>query len=307
MRNDTILTAWEARLRTLLPTLRLRRNVPLRDLTSLRIGGPAALLAEPQTEEELSTLLRFCAEAEILPALLGAGTNVLVPDQGPAAALVIRTRGLDDVSVTGAGTILAGCGASLAALALFALREGRTGLEFAHGIPGTVGGGLYMNAGAYGGELGQTVQSVRFLHPDGTVEEIPGGEAEFAYRSSRFARMNGVILSGEFSVPEGDPEAIRARMDELAQRRRSSQPLDLPSAGSAFKRPQTGYAAAMIEQAGLKGLRVGGAEVSTKHAGFIVNVDSATAEEVKELVRRVQEAVRDRFGVTLEPEIRFWP
>ena len=204
------------------------------------------------------------------------------------------------------GRITAGAGVPLARLALFAQRSGLTGLEFAHGIPGTVGGGMYMNAGAYGGELVQVAVSARFLSADGTLRTFTGEEMELRYRHSVFMGLSGVIVSADFRLQPGDPEAILARMRELMERRRASQPLDLPSAGSTFKRPVGGYAAALIQNSGLKGFRVGGAAISEKHAGFVVNLGGATGADVLELIARVQARVKADSGIELEPEVRIW-
>ncbi len=291
----------ESRLHSALPGLKLERDVPLSKLTSFRIGGPAALVAYPKDETELIALVRL---ARGVPhCTLGAGSNVLAPDEG-YSGLVIRTK----ECLTGervAGTQLYVCaGTAMARAAVCAADAGLSGLEFAHGIPGTVGGGLFMNAGAYGGEMRQVATVTRFLHPDGRVETYCGEAQGFGYRSSAFQAMPGVILSTEFSLAPGDPAQIRETMRTLAQKRRASQPLELPSAGSAFKRPATGYAAALIDQAGLKGLRVGGAAVSEKHAGFLVNLGGATAADVRALLAAVQERVWEACGVRLEPEIR---
>ena len=286
------------------PGLTPEEQVPLSGYTSFAIGGPAAVLVQPENAGELAACLAVCAEAGQTPVILGSGTNVLAPDEG-LDRVVIRTRGLEQVTVTGDGLIRADCGLSLARLAKFAWDRGLAGLEFAQGIPGTVGGGVLMNAGAYGGEMAQVCTAVRFLGMDGSTRVFRGPDLGFGYRGSVFQSLDGVIVSAEFRLEPGDPREIKARMDDLAARRRASQPLELPSAGSTFKRPATGYAAAMIDQAGCKGLRVGGAAVSEKHAGFVVNLGGATAGDVRELMAQVQRRVFDRFGVELEPEVRF--
>lgn len=285
------------------PGLSLEQNAPLAGYTSFAIGGPAAVLAQPKSAGELAACLALCAQAGEEPVVLGSGTNVLVPDEG-LDRVVIRTRGLDQVALTQEGLIRADCGLSLARLAKFAWDQGLTGLEFAQGIPGSVGGGVLMNAGAYDGELSQVCVRTRVLLPEGTEAVYEGQDQGFGYRMSAFQNLGGVILGSEFRLVPGDRQAIRARMEELSVRRRASQPLELPSAGSTFKRPKTGYAAAMIDQAGCKGLRVGGAGVSEKHAGFVVNLGGATAKDVRELMTQVQRRVYDRFGVELEPEVR---
>ncbi len=299
------LTELYAALRAAAPELELRESEKLSQHTSFRIGGPAALFALPRTEQELQSLLKLSGQWDIRPVVLGAGTNVLVPDEG-LDTLVICTRDrLGALEMREPGRILAGAGVTLARLASFACGQGLRGLEFAHGIPGTVGGGSVMNAGAYGGELAGVQARTWVMAPDGSVQCLEGAEQGFGYRASAFERMPGaVVLRAEYQLEPDDPAAIRARMEELAARRRASQPLEFPSAGSTFKRPAGGYAAALIDQAGLKGERVGGAQVSPKHAGFVVNAGGATARDVRELIAIVQRRVYETSGVRLEPEVR---
>lgn len=289
-----------------LPAFEIAEEELLAKHTSFRIGGPAELMVFPRTREELAAILRLAKELEIVPRILGAGTNVLAPDEG-VRGLVIVTRdtlmGLELISPT---HIAAMAGMTLAQAANFAARNHLSGLEFAHGIPGTVGGGIYMNAGAYGGEMRDVAVRTEFMYLDGTTEIFEGDAQGFAYRMSAFQKRKGVIVRTEFALQPAEETEIYARMKELAEKRRASQPLELPSAGSTFKRPQIGYAAALIEQAGLKGLSVGGAAVSEKHAGFIVNRAGASAADVLALVRLVQERVFDATGVRLEPEVRLW-
>ena len=288
-----------------LPELPLMAAEPLAKHCSFRIGGPAELLACPRNEAELRELWLACRERGISPRILGGGTNVLAPDEGVPGP-VISTRGLDSLELLEDGSLSAGAGVPLARLAVFAQKQGLTGLEFAHGIPGTVGGGMYMNAGAYGGELAQVAVSARFLTAEGEIKDFVGEEMGLGYRRSAFMGLPGVIVSARFRLQAGDPEAIQARMRELMERRRASQPLELPSAGSTFKRPVGGYAAALIQEAGLKGFRVGDAAVSEKHAGFVVNLGAATAAEVLSLIARVRETVKAKSGIELEPEVRIW-
>ena len=294
-----------ARLHHSMPELPLLAGEPLSKHTSFRVGGPAELLACPRSEEELAALLRQCARMELRPRVLGGGTNILAPDGG-VPGVVISTRGLDSLELSEDGSINAGAGVPLARLAVFAQKNGLTGLEFAHGIPGTVGGGMYMNAGAYGGELAQVAVSARFLTAEGELRTLVGEEMGLGYRRSAFMGLPGVIVSARFRLEAGDPETIQARMRELMERRRASQPLELPSAGSTFKRPVGGYAAALIQEAGLKGFRVGDAAVSEKHAGFVVNLGHASSADVLTLIARVRETVRARSGIELEPEVRIW-
>ena len=286
------------------PALKLLEGEPMATHTSFRIGGPAPM-AFPATCEELADLYRFCLKQRIEPLLLGAGTNVLAPDAG-LDRLVICTKDLSRVKDLGNGMIEAECGVLLSRLACFARDLGLTGLEFAHGIPGTVGGGVYMNAGAYGGELCQVVVSTTALLPDGTLWQVEGEAHDFSYRHSAFETKRAVVLRSVFRLTAGNADVITEKMQELIQKRRNSQPLELPSAGSTFKRPVGGYAAALIDQAGLKGKGVGGAAVSEKHAGFVVNLGGATAADVLATMKLVQETVQQKSGILLEPEVRIW-
>lgn len=288
-----------------LPGVELRAGEPLSAHTSFRIGGPAEVMACPRTEGELTAVLAACKARGIGPRILGGGTNILAPDEG-LPGVVISTRGLDGLRMTGENQITAGVGVPLARLAVFAQQHGLTGLEFAHGIPGTVGGGLYMNAGAYGGELVQVAVSAAFLTPEGELRRFDAPAMALGYRHSAFMALEGVIVSGTFRLTPGDPEEIRARMRELMEKRKASQPLELPSAGSTFKRPVGGYAAALIQEAGLKGFRVGDAAVSEKHSGFVVNLGRASAADVTALIAQVQERVKANSGIELEPEVRIW-
>lgn len=289
-----------------LPSLTLKREELLSHHTSFRIGGPAEVMAFPHTVGELSDLLRTVSALGVRPALLGAGTNVLAPDEGLRGLVIVTRDCLMCLERTDETHIAALAGVSMAKLAIFAQEANLTGLEFAHGIPGTVGGGVYMNAGAYGGEIMQVAEKTDFLRMDGSMQTFTGVAQGFAYRTSAFQSMQGVIVRTVFALTQGKREAIRAHMQELAEKRRASQPLELPSAGSAFKRPVGGYAAALIEQAGLKGFQVGGAAVSEKHAGFIVNRGGATAADVLKLIEIVQKRVLENSGIALEPEIRLW-
>ena len=293
-----------SKLQTQFPALRLLPNEPMASHTSFRIGGPV-LMACPSSREELTNLYRFCIKEEIPMRILGAGTNVLAPDEG-LEQLVICTRDLSEMQDLGHGMIAADCGVSLARLACFARDLSLTGLEFAHGIPGSVGGGVYMNAGAYGGEMCQVIETVTALIPDGTLKEIQVEGQCFGYRRSLFAEENMVILGASFRLRPENREEIAAKMKELMEKRKASQPLDMLSAGSTFKRPATGYAAALIDQAGLKGQGIGGAAISTKHAGFVVNKGGATAADVKATMAMIQKKVKEQSGVMLEPEVRIW-
>lgn len=286
--------------------IELRENEPLAAHTSFRIGGPARWMAFPKTVEEVRTLLRLAREADIPVRLLGAGTNVLAPDRGVDALVLCLKDALRGVRLPEGNCIEAMAGETLASVAVFARKNGLTGLEFAHGIPGTLGGGVYMNAGAYGGELRQVVRQVTFLHADGRLETFENGDCAFGYRTSVFENMPGVIVSARLALQPGEPAAIEAKMRELMEKRRASQPLELPSAGSTFKRPAGHFAGALIQDAGLKGRGVGGAKVSEKHVGFVVNFDHATAADVRATIALVQKTVYETSGVRLEPEVRIW-
>lgn len=286
-----------------LPDLEVRAEEPMARHTSFRIGGPARRMACPVSAEQLVLLYEFARECGARPLVIGNGTNLLVPDEG-LDRLVIDTTGLSTLEAGAEPeTIAAGCGVSLARLASFACQQGWTGLEFAHGIPGTLGGGVVMNAGAYGGELKDVVTEVTALYLDG-VKVLTPAELDFSYRHSVFSAGEGIVLGAKVKLESGDPDAIKAKMDDLMARRKASQPLELPSAGSTFKRPTGYYAGPLIEGCGLKGCRVGGAEVSSKHAGFVVNVGGATCADVLALIEKVQKTVYDAHGVMLEPEVK---
>ena len=293
------LDAWTA---DYLPGMTYEKDVPLRRYTSFRIGGAARRMAFPRSGEELVLLVSRAQELGARPFVLGNGTNVLFPDEG-VERLVVNTREMNRVCRgENENEIIAECGASMANTAVFAQKEGLSGFEFAHGIPGSVGGGVTMNAGAYGGELAQVIESVTVLFPDEGIRTLSGGEMAFSYRHSLLAeRPEAVVLRAAFRLQPGKPEEIRAKMDELMARRKASQPLEYPSAGSTFKRPEGYYAAALIDQCGLKGLTVGGAQVSEKHAGFVINRGGATCADVTALMAEIQRRVKAQTGVELEP------
>ena len=286
-----------------LPELKYTHGEPLARHTSFRIGGPAARMTFPTSCEQLVLLMGFAEECGVTPLLLGNGTNLLVADEGLDTLVLQTGEGLNRISLDGE-TIIADAGVSLARLGVFAWQHSLTGLEFAHGIPGSLGGGVVMNAGAYGGELKDVLTEVTALFPDG-VRTLRGEELALGYRRSLFTdHPEAVVLRAKLALQSGSAEQIKARMDELAAKRRASQPLELPSAGSTFKRPEGYFAAALIDQCGLKGTRVGGAEVSRKHAGFIVNVGGAKCADVLALIQKVQDTVFTATGVTLEPEVK---
>ena len=289
-----------------IPNLELKREVPMSRLTSFRIGGPAACVACPKTEEELSALLKLCAANGVKPVILGAGTNVLAPDAGMDALVIVLKDALEGMERISETAIRVMAGVTMSRAAVFAAGLNLSGLEFAHGIPGTVGGGVYMNAGAYGGEIKDVCTRVRIMDMEGNARWITGEEAAFSYRHSAIEDNPWIVVAAEFELIPTPEEEVWAKMKELIGKRRASQPLDLPSAGSAFKRPVGGYAAALIDQTGLKGFRVGGAAVSEKHAGFVVNLGGATAADVRDLLQQVSDKVFDRTGIRLEPEVRIW-
>ncbi len=282
----------------------LRMGEPMSRRTTFRIGGPAEYFACPETPEELRLLLDACKKDGLPYFVLGKGSNLLVGDRG-IPGLTIAMERLSAVSVEGE-TVTAQAGASLTAVCAAARQAGLAGLEFAYGIPGQVGGGVYMNAGAYGGELRDVLVQVEFLDEAGERHVYPVERLEMGYRHSFFTGKGCVILSAVFRLqrdPEG-PEAVGARMEEIYRRRREKQPLEWPSAGSTFKRPEGAYAAALIDRCGLKGFRVGGAQVSEKHAGFVINTGEATCADVLALIGEVQRIVKEKTGFVLEPEVR---
>ena len=288
----------------LCPKVKLLREEPLSRHTSFRIGGPARLMAVPPAAEQLRRVLRLCRRSEVPVVILGNGTNVLAPDEG-LEAVVISTAGLQGMAVLGESTVVCDSGVPLARLAAFALQNSLTGLEFAHGIPGTLGGGVFMNAGAYGGELKDVVSESWYFTADGEKEGVlRGGEQGFSYRRSAYSSGERVITSARLELKRGKESEIRGRMEELAARRREKQPLEYPSAGSTFKRPEGCFAAALIEECGLKGKTVGGAQVSEKHAGFVINRGGATCADVLRLTGLVREEVLRQTGVELELEVR---
>lgn len=296
-------TALDKMIGDYLPDLEWVCDEPMAKHTSFRIGGPARRMAFPKTREQLVVLAGLLQEAGIEPLLLGNGTNLLVADEGLDTVVINTSAQLSRVEQTGECELTADAGVSLCQLALFAWKQGLAGLAFAHGIPGTLGGGVVMNAGAYGGELKDVIADVTALYPDG-VRTLTADEMGFSYRHSVFSSGEGIVLGAKLKLEPGDPNAIKAKMDELMARRKESQPLEFPSAGSTFKRPPGHYAGPLIESCGLKGARIGGAEVSCKHAGFVVNAGGATCADVLALMEKVQKTVFDTYGVLLEPEVK---
>lgn len=302
----TELTDFQRKITDLLPNIELRLCEPLAKHTSFRIGGPAEVMAFPKGVEELSALLKASKILDCNYRILGAGTNVLAPDAGLNGLVICLKDCLDGMACLEGGKIRVAAGVTMTRAAVFAATHGLAGLEFAHGIPGTVGGGVYMNAGAYGSEICQVCTSVDVMRGNGSVEMLSAEEMQFSYRHSRLEDEFGIVISAVFQLVPAPEVQIREKMQDLASRRKASQPLEWPSAGSAFKRPVGGYAAALIDQAGLKGFSVGNAAVSEKHAGFVINLGNATAENVKDLLQAVSDKVFENSQIRLEPEVRIW-
>lgn len=291
-------------LKGFVPAENIHLQEPMNMHTTFRVGGPAACLVELENEEQLCKIQRYLYLVEVPFVVLGNGSNVLVSDEGyPGVVLQIGGK-MSDIRVEGTH-IVAQAGALLSQVAKAAQENGLTGLEFASGIPGTVGGGVVMNAGAYGGEMKQVVTMVTVVNQNGEVMELDNSTMEFGYRYSTIRNQPFVVTEVTFQLQQGDMDAIKATMDELTAKRRAKQPLEYPSAGSTFKRPEGYFAGELIMNAGLRGLRVGGAQVSEKHCGFVINTGKATAADVMDVIREVQENVKEKFNVDLEPEVVF--
>lgn len=279
-------------------------NEPLSAHTTFEIGGPADLFVMPEDADELREVLRACDEAGVERFVLGRGSDLLVSDAGYRGVVVSLTEGMVGVTVEGT-EMTCQAGVDLREASEMACNLGLTGLEFACGIPGSVGGACFMNAGAYDGCIADVLANVRVIHPDGTLETIPVEDLDMGYRHSRVHDEGLVVISATFALEKGDPDRIREQMDELMRRREDRQPLELPSAGSTFKRPEGYFAGKLISEAGLQGYQFGGAGVSRKHAGFVVNLGGATAADVRAVIAHVQDEVERTSGVRLEPEVRF--
>ncbi len=299
----------------IIPSERIKYNEPLASHTSFNIGGPADVFVTVENEEELAKAINFAKAENIRYFLLGNGSNVLASDEG-FRGIIIKLAGDFNTATVDGELIKAGAGITLSKLAGLAMNSSLTGLEFASGIPGTLGGALFMNAGAYGGEMKQIVTKVKVLEniptPNntdgegcGAIIELTGEEMQFGYRHSILKEKNYIALSCEMKLEKGDKETIASYMRELALKRKEKQPLEYPSAGSTFKRPEGYFAGKLIEDAGLGGYTVGGAQVSEKHKGFVINKGGASAKDVKELIDYVIKTVKEKYGVTLEPEVLF--
>jgi len=275
-------------------------NEPLKNHTTFKIGGNAKAVIVPESVDELINIIKGLNNEKYV--LLGNGSNVLAPDEG-LDCYIIKTSKVNHVTVNG-NKVFSECGATLPKIANCALEKSLTGFEFASGIPGTIGGGIVMNAGAYGGELSQVIEKTTYCDKQGNLFEITNSEHEFSYRHSFFSDKDFIILSSTITLNSGDKAEIEEKMKELNKKRADKQPLNFPSAGSAFKRPTGFFAAKLIDDSGLRGVKIGGAQVSEKHCGFIVNVGDATADDVKKLIRLCQKTVFEKFGVNIEPEIK---
>ena len=291
-------------LKAYLPNLDLRENESMKNHCSFRIGGEALAMALPSSVEETEKLCHFLHEKGIKPLIIGNGTNLLITDEPLRRFVIKMSDGMSAIERSGETGVSALCGVSLARLANECAHLSLTGLEFAHGIPGTLGGAASMNAGAYGGEMKQVVHTVTYLDEHLILRQKTVEELDFSYRHTAFSDTEDVVLGCAIQLEKGNEDEILAKMRELSEKRRSSQPLDKPSAGSTFKRPVGGYAAALIEESGLKGFGIGGAQVSEKHAGFVINRGGATFDDVIKLMENIKETVYRRTGIMLEPEVK---
>lgn len=283
---------------------RFLREEPMKKHITFRVGGPAACFLTPSTKEQIREILHICQEEKTPYFILGNGSNLLVSDQGFDGVVLQVYKNMNQVTVEGEH-LRVQAGALLSATARKALEAGLTGMEFAAGIPGTMGGAAVMNAGAYGGEMKDILESVTVLTPEGEQKELKNEELQLGYRTSVVKEKGYIVLEAVLSLKKGDPEAIKSRMDELKEQRVTKQPLEYPSAGSTFKRPEGYFAGKLIQDAGLRGYQVGGAQVSEKHCGFVINKENATAKDVVDLIHDVQRIVYEKFQVQLETEVKF--
>lgn len=293
------------RLQEIISKDRIKENVCMANHTTFRTGGNADIMICPQTKEELKNVVKFLYEAGSSYYILGNGSNLLISDNGIRKPVIMLGKNFADVDVF-EDCVTARAGVLLSSVARKAADNMLTGFEFAAGIPGTVGGALIMNAGAYGGEMKDVVEAVNFLGPDGEEYVVSGDEMEFSYRRSALSDTDCIILGTTLKLEKGNQKEIEAKMAELAAKRREKQPLEFPSAGSTFKRPEGYFAGALIESSGLKGKTVGGAQVSEKHAGFIINKGGATTSDILSLIEEVRNTVYEKHGVMLETEVKYW-
>ena len=279
-------------------------NEPMKNHTSFCVGGPAKLLIKPRDEEALVEILKSIRKNNYKYYILGNCTNIIVRDKGFDGIIIKLKNKLNDVKKVSDKEIYAGTGASMKKISEFAMENSLTGLEFAHGIPGSLGGAIVMNAGAYDGEIKNVVKSVKLLDEDLNVIEVPGEEMNFSYRHSLVQERDLIVLGATFSLEDGNKNKIREKYEDFDQRRADKQPLDMPSAGSTFKRPTGYFAGKLIDDSGLRGFTHKGAGISEKHCGFVVNKNKATAQDVLETIEIVQKVVHDKFDVTLEREVK---
>lgn len=291
-------------IQTLIPEERILFHENMKNYTTFRVGGEAECLILVQREEELAKLIYYLNQIEQDYFILGNGSNLLVGDKGYQGVVLKLDGPMEQITVEGT-RIIAKAGALLSRVAVTAREHGLTGLEFAAGIPGSIGGGVVMNAGAYEGEMKQVVEAVRVMDSAGQVTTLDNDTMEFGYRTSIIRNRPYIVLEVVLGLAPGNREQIAARMEELMQLRKSKQPLGYPSAGSTFKRPEGHYAGKLIMDAGLRGFRIGGAQVSEKHCGFVINAGQATAADIREVIEEVQERVKEKFHVALEPEVVF--
>ncbi len=290
-------------LKDMIEESRVYVDEPMKKHTTFRVGGPADYFVVPKTKEEVKNIVALCREFDMPYYILGNGSNLLVGDKGYRGVIIQIYREMNHIQVEG-DRVKVQAGALLSKIGSAAFEAGLTGFEFAAGIPGTMGGAVVMNAGAYGGEMKDVLFSVTVLTPEGEVLTLSNKELELGYRTSVVAKKNYIVLEATLVLQKGEKDAIKARMDELRIQRTTKQPLEYPSAGSTFKRPEGYFAGKLIQDAGLRGFQVGGAQVSEKHCGFVINKEDATAADVLELMRQVSATVKEKFGVELEPEVK---
>lgn len=281
-----------------------QRDVPMSKYTTFRIGGNASVMLTPTTDEQLASIIKKCKKDNIKPFIIGNGSNMLISDKGLDTVVINMCRPDPKIELVNGDTVVCDAGATMSKVCNFALENGLTGLEFAFGIPGSAGGAAYMNAGAYGGEMKDVLVECRHIDSDGNFGSLKGEELGLAYRTSAYEHNGYIITTLVMKLTKGNKDEIRAKMQELLQRRKDKQPLEYPSAGSTFKRPEGYFAGALIEECGLKGYSVGGAQVSEKHAGFVINKGDASAKDVLDLIKYIQDKVLSEKGVMLEPEVR---
>ena len=279
------------------------KNEKLCNHISFKVGGPCPLLIEPKDAKQLTNILKLINETNTPYIILGNGTNVLVPDEGLDKVVVKIGDEMTSLTLEGDDVICCSAGTKVVTLCKFALEHSLSGLEFAYGIPGTCGGAVFMNAGAYGGEVKDVITEITYLTPDLELRTMPSSEAEFSYRHSAFKKSGCIVVSAKFKMKKAPKEKIKAAMNDFLSRRKDKQPLEYPSAGSTFKRPEGYFAGALIEQCGFKGKTLGGAQISDKHAGFLINKSNATAKDILDLINLTQETVKKETGITLEPEV----